>query len=112
MTLLEGNLWLTFAPQRAPSGGAKPGDGGYPPYNIELLGNGEALRITLAVAGFRLDELEVSVGVVRTLVHRLRKRYTTLVRAEVARTVSDPGDIDEELHALCDALIASEGRLV
>src|SRR5262249_34460504 len=61
MTLLEGNLWLTLAPQRAPSGGAKMGDGGYPPYNIERLGNGEALRITLAVAGFGLDELEVSV---------------------------------------------------
>jgi HSP20 family molecular chaperone IbpA len=60
MTLLEGNLWLTLAPQRLPSG-AKPGDGGYPPYNIELLGTGEALRITLAVAGFRLEELEVSV---------------------------------------------------
>jgi hypothetical protein len=56
--------------------------------------------------------LEVSVGAVRTLVHRLRKRYTTLLRAEVARTVSDPGDIDEEIHSLCDALIASEGRLV
>ena len=61
MMLLKGNLWLTLAPQRAPSGGAKPDDGGYPPYNIELLGNGEALRITLAVAGFGLDELEVSV---------------------------------------------------
>jgi len=32
---------------------------GYPPYNIEL--SGEALRITLAVAGFRLEDLEVSV---------------------------------------------------
>ena len=58
------------------------------------------------------NELEVSVGAVRTLVHRLRKRYTTLLRAEVARTVSDPREIDEELHALCEALIASEGRLV
>jgi RNA polymerase sigma-70 factor (ECF subfamily) len=57
-------------------------------------------------------QLEVSVGAVRILVHRLRKRYTTLLRAEVARTVSDPGDIDEEIHSLCDALIASEGRLV
>jgi RNA polymerase sigma factor (sigma-70 family) len=56
--------------------------------------------------------LELSVDGVRTLVHRLRKRYTALVREEVARTVSDPGQIDEELHALCDALIASEGRLV
>src|SRR5260370_14315689 len=56
-------------------------------------------------------QLEVSVGTVKMLIHRLRKRYTTLSRAEVARTVSDPGEIDEEIHALCDALIASEGRL-
>src|SRR5262245_47070538 len=59
-TVLEGNLWLTLAPQRPNSGSAKPADGAYPPYNIELLGTGEALRITLAVAGFRLEELEVS----------------------------------------------------
>jgi RNA polymerase sigma factor (sigma-70 family) len=58
------------------------------------------------------DQLEVSVGAVKMLIHRLRKRYTALLRAEVARTVSDPGEIDEEIHALCDALIASEGRLV
>jgi len=58
------------------------------------------------------DQLGVSVGAVKMLIHRLRKRYTTLLRAEVARTVSDPGEIDEEIHALCDALIASEGRLV
>jgi HSP20 family molecular chaperone IbpA len=45
---------------------AKSGDG-YPPYNIERLtgekagGNGaERLRITLAVAGFSEDELDVS----------------------------------------------------
>jgi RNA polymerase sigma factor (sigma-70 family) len=58
------------------------------------------------------DQLGVSVGAVKMLIHRLRKRYTALLRAEVARTVSDPGEIDEEIHALCDALIASEGRLV
>jgi len=38
---------------------------GYPPYNIERLpksgNNPERLRITLAVAGFKLDELEVTV---------------------------------------------------
>jgi hypothetical protein len=56
-------------------------------------------------------QLGVAVGAVRTIIHRLRKRYTTLLRAEVARTVSDPGEIDEELCALCDALIAAEGRL-
>ena len=34
--------------------------GGYPPYNIELTGDDE-YRITLAVAGFRSDELELEV---------------------------------------------------
>jgi len=38
---------------------------GYPPYNIERLtgdnGNGEALRITLAVAGFQQDQIEISL---------------------------------------------------
>jgi HSP20 family molecular chaperone IbpA len=36
---------------------------GYPPYNIERLpkqGNGEILRITLAVAGFTPEQLEVT----------------------------------------------------
>jgi hypothetical protein len=45
------------------------------------------------------------------LSHRLRRRYTALWREEVGRTLSDSAEIDEEIHALCDALIASEGRL-
>jgi RNA polymerase sigma factor (sigma-70 family) len=57
------------------------------------------------------DALQVSVAAVKTLIHRLRKRYTFLLREEVGRTVSDPGEIDEELHALCEALISTEGRL-
>ena len=47
----------------------------------------------------------------KTLIHRLRKCYTALLREEVGRTVSDPAEIDEEIHALCEALIATEGRL-
>ena len=37
---------------------AKSSAEGYPPYNIEQVGD-DALRITLAVAGFALDDLEV-----------------------------------------------------
>ena len=43
--------------------GKGSGDG-YPPYNIERLANadgGELLRITLAVAGFTQDQLDISV---------------------------------------------------
>ena len=69
--------------------------------------NSEALPSHEQVAG----QLGVEANAVRTIIHRLRKRYTMLLRAEVARTLSDPGEIDEELHALCDALIAAEGRL-
>ena len=57
------------------------------------------------------NRLQVSTDAVKTLIHRLRKRYTALLREEVGRTVSDSAEIDEEIHALCEALIASEGRL-
>jgi RNA polymerase sigma-70 factor (ECF subfamily) len=55
--------------------------------------------------------LDIGVGTVKTLIHRLRRHYLELVREEVARTVSDPSEIEGEIHALCDALIAAEGRL-
>ena len=57
------------------------------------------------------NQLQVTTGGVKTLIHRLRRRYTALLREEVGRTVSDPAEVDEEIHALCEALIASEGRL-
>jgi HSP20 family molecular chaperone IbpA len=64
MTILDGNLWLSLATERDLRSTAKGGSS-YPPYNVELLGDGktggEALRITLAVAGFKPEELEVSV---------------------------------------------------
>jgi RNA polymerase sigma factor (sigma-70 family) len=57
------------------------------------------------------NRLGLSAAGIKTLVHRLRKRYRTILRQEVGRTVSDPAEIDEEIHALCEALIASGGRL-
>ena len=67
--------------------------------------------IALPSYGEVANKLKVSTGGVKTLIYRLRKRYTALLREEVGRTVSDPAEIDEEIHALCDALVASEGRL-
>jgi HSP20 family molecular chaperone IbpA len=60
MTILDSNLWLSLAGEREARGSAKMGSG-YPPYNIEIMPGGEAMRITLAVAGFKPEELEVSV---------------------------------------------------
>jgi RNA polymerase sigma factor (sigma-70 family) len=58
------------------------------------------------------DQLNVSVAAVKTLIHRLRKQYTELVREEISRTVSNASDLDAETHELCEALIASEGRIL
>jgi RNA polymerase sigma-70 factor (ECF subfamily) len=55
--------------------------------------------------------LGIGVPAVKTLIHRLRQRHGQLVREQVERTVSDPAEVDAEVHALCEALIASEGRI-
>ena len=57
------------------------------------------------------DTLQVRVGSAKKLIFRLRKRYASVLREEVARTVSDSRQVDEEIHALCEALIVTEGRL-
>ena len=46
----------------------------------------------------------LSRATVKTHVHRLRQRYREIVRREIARTVSAPHEIDEELHYLCNVL--------
>jgi DNA-directed RNA polymerase specialized sigma24 family protein len=56
--------------------------------------------------------LRIGVGAVKSLIHRLRGQYTALVREEIARTVPDALDIDAEIHDLCEALIAAEGRVL
>jgi HSP20 family molecular chaperone IbpA len=61
MTLLDGTLWLSLAAPYQPGRAGKGIDSGYPPYNVELLPEDpQALRITVAVAGFDSDDLEVS----------------------------------------------------
>jgi DNA-directed RNA polymerase specialized sigma24 family protein len=52
--------------------------------------------------------LGISVGGVKTLVWRMRKKFATLLRRAVAQTVADPTDIDAELRALLEALVNAE----
>jgi len=61
MSLFNSPLLLGFDEfERALERISKASSDGYPPYNIERVGD-EALRITLAVAGFAKDDLVVSV---------------------------------------------------
>lgn len=60
LTLLDSPLFLGFDHiERSFERLKKSGDG-YPPYNIEQIGE-FGLRITLAVAGFSMDDLDVEI---------------------------------------------------
>ncbi|WP_141693871.1 Hsp20 family protein [Methyloligella halotolerans] len=77
MTHLQGAVWFgssrdgrpdqgKSSPQGRSSPRGNPRPDGYPPFNIELVpetaDRPEALRITLAVAGFSREELQVTAG--------------------------------------------------
>jgi DNA-directed RNA polymerase specialized sigma24 family protein len=53
-------------------------------------------------------QLGVPDTAVKKLVHQLRQRYRVLLREEVAETVENPEDVDEELRYLCAALAAGQ----
>jgi RNA polymerase sigma-70 factor (ECF subfamily) len=46
------------------------------------------------------SELDVTAGALRTSVHRMRRKYRALLRAEIALTVSTPEEIDDEIRFL------------
>ena len=50
------------------------------------------------------QELGLSEGAVRVAVHRLRKRYRGLLCQEIARTVHDPDQVEDEIRDLFAAL--------
>jgi len=46
------------------------------------------------------QRLGLSTGAFKVAVHRLRKRFRDVLRAEIAKTVADPADVDEEIRYL------------
>jgi len=46
------------------------------------------------------DKLSLSLEALKKAVERLRRRYGELLREEIAHTVSDPGEVDEEIRYL------------
>ncbi len=64
------------------------------------------------IAGLPVDKtyhdaagnLGISEGAAKVAAHRLRKRYREMLREEVARTVAEPTDVDDEIRFLFAAL--------
>jgi RNA polymerase sigma-70 factor (ECF subfamily) len=66
-----------------------------------MVGKGE---IPYAQAARTLDLTE---GAVRVAVHRLRKRFREVLREEIAQTLADPAQADEEMRVLFNAFSES-----
>jgi RNA polymerase sigma-70 factor (ECF subfamily) len=64
-----------------------------------LTGDGPAMPYSKLAA-----ELGVTEGVVKIKVHRLRKKYGELLRAEIAQTVESDSHVEEELRYLLSVL--------
>ena len=50
------------------------------------------------------EQLGMTEGAVKVAAHRLRGRYRELLREEIAQTVADPADVDDEIRDLFRAL--------
>jgi RNA polymerase sigma factor (sigma-70 family) len=78
----------------------------------------EALRPCLGAAREEVSypALSQTLGVpeatVKRLVHRFRQRYRSLVRDEVAETVADPAEVDDEIRHLCSVLAVDSAAIL
>ena len=67
-------------------------------------------HLTADRADISYSTLATALGVPETVVkaqlHNMRQRYRWLLRDEVARTVANPADVDDEIRYLCSALAA------
>lgn len=70
----------------------------------------DALKVWLTAEGDSTPQaaaaahLGMSAEAVKVAIHRLRKRFREAVKAEIAQTVGEAGDVREELDALMAAL--------
>jgi RNA polymerase sigma-70 factor (ECF subfamily) len=70
----------------------------------------DELQVFVTGAGVLPDQSETAArlgipfATLRTHIRRLRERYRDILRAEVARTVATPADVDDELRHLCAVL--------
>ena len=84
----------------------------------ERIGKGHHFEVLREALSFHSDssrvklwceKLGMSTGAVKTSVHRLRKSFAEMLRAEVQRTVTDKADIEDELSHLLTVLSNGDG---
>jgi DNA-directed RNA polymerase specialized sigma24 family protein len=71
----------------------------------------DALKVALSAGEGAISyaelapRLKMTEGNLRVAAHRLRKRYRELLRAEIANTVSSPGEINDEMRHLFKTML-------
>ncbi len=68
-------------------------------------GRGEVSHAAIAA------ERGMTAGAVKMAASRMRRRYGELLRAEIARTVADPSEVEDEIRALFAALASEPTRI-
>jgi RNA polymerase sigma factor (sigma-70 family) len=63
---------------------------------------GDTEHVSQAEAAARLG---LNEGAVKVAIHRLRRRFREVIKDEIGQTVSDPAQVDAELHYLLEALL-------
>lgn len=119
MGILSNPLLLGFEEiERLVDRAGKGADGGYPPYNIERVGikdssSAELLRITLAVAGFTNEQLEITLEdnqlTIRGRQHEERSRdylYRGIAARQFQRTFVLAEGIEVKNANLVNGLLA------
>jgi hypothetical protein len=73
---------------------------GYDPDEAQDLtqGKGAVPAATLAI------QLGTTEGAVHVAVHRLKKRYRAILQEQIAATLDDPSEVDDEVRSLFDAI--------
>jgi RNA polymerase sigma-70 factor (ECF subfamily) len=74
---------------------ATESDNGQQFEHLKVYITGEEPRIPYREAA---QELEMTEGAVKMAVHRLRQRFGRMLRAEIAETVADPAEVDDEVR--------------
>lgn len=117
ISMLSSPLLLGFEEIERQIDRATKGSGdGYPPYNIERLdavnGDSETLRITLAVAGFTRDQLEITLADSQLIVRGKQTEdkarnylYRGIAARQFARTFVLAEGIEVKSADLADGLL-------
>ena len=75
--------------------------------HLKVFITAESAAISYAEAAGRLG---ISEGAAKVAAHRMRRRYRAILRDEIAQTVAEPSQVEDEIRSLFDTLGSGQTR--